>query len=168
MLDALHSHLRHESILGRWVLRGLSEDQGCLMLRRAELGKERLRWGNLHPEAVSGGGARQNSWLVGSQAGEGTLVEEAENFLLVLAETEKMRSLQGRPPPSPPQLIPCLTPERETGSQWQKGWVIYIWHGSAPPPSVQIEVLLSYGDASVRPSGNLAKSKWLSLVTVVS
>lgn len=52
MLDAQDGYLKHESILGRWMLRGLSEDQGCLMLRRAELGKECLRWGTFHPEVV--------------------------------------------------------------------------------------------------------------------
>lgn len=34
------------------MLRGPSESKACLMLRRGELEKERLRWGTLFPETV--------------------------------------------------------------------------------------------------------------------
>lgn len=44
---------------------------------------------------------------------------------------------------------------------------LFVWHGSAPPTQ-KIRVLLDCGVAHVRSSGNYAKSKWLSLVTVVS
>lgn len=87
MLDAQDGYLRHKSILGRWMLRGLSEDQGCLMLRRAELGKECLRWGVWWRSKTKQNKIPKDLWEArageGSKQQPGTLAEEAENFLFI-------------------------------------------------------------------------------------
>lgn len=76
-------------------------------------------------------------------------------------------------PDAPPPFFavnPMFAPERETRESVAEGigHLCLAWV-SSPPPAAQIRVLLSYGDViSVRLSGKLAKSKWLSLVTVVS
>lgn len=80
------------------MLRGRSEDKACLMLRRAELEKEWLRWGTLYPEAVCLVEEQDKTaglWEAraeGSKQQPGALGAETENFLQVLEEPQKMRS----------------------------------------------------------------------------
>lgn len=102
--------------------------------------------------------------------------EETETFLRVLEKPQKMRSPACslgrsvfRPDPPPLTDNPMFDPrEGGRGASNRRTRPSVSGMGQLPSPTCSDQGTLVLWDASVRSSGNLAKSKWLSLVKVVS